>query len=352
MSEKSGKKRLQGIPTHLITGFLGVGKTTALRHLLAQKPVHERWAIVVNEFGEVAIDQALMDAHDDQVQIKEIPGGCICCAAGLPFQMSLTLLLSRFRPDRLLIEPTGLGHPAQIKAQIEGPAFAEVLSLKNTLCLIDPRNVFDPRYGDHPTWKDQINLADGLIFTKADLASEAQLQRALDWALALKPRRARIASIAKGALPLAWLETARVNGLSADSGHRAPAIEPLAEDTGVLGGAIGDDPRRRQPVPPPGRPWRFENQGLGAYGVGWVLSAEECFDQAALAHWLEGLALLRVKGVVRTASGWQSLNRVGDEGGWTPVEARADSRLELIADRPLAPAALEQALLACRCRDG
>lgn len=98
--------------TNLITGFLGSGKTTSILHLLAQKPADEKWAVLVNEFGEVGIDGALL--ADSGALLKEIPGGCMCCVNGLPMQVGLNTLLRQGKPDRLLIEPTGLGHPKQI----------------------------------------------------------------------------------------------------------------------------------------------------------------------------------------------------------------------------------------------
>lgn len=94
--------------TNLITGFLGSGKTTTIRHLLAHKPDRERWAVLVNEFGEIGIDGALL--ADSGAVLKEIPGGCMCCVNGLPMQVGLNMLLQQAKPDRLLIEPTGLGH--------------------------------------------------------------------------------------------------------------------------------------------------------------------------------------------------------------------------------------------------
>ncbi|WP_099832140.1 CobW family GTP-binding protein [Salmonella enterica] len=98
--------------TNLITGFLGSGKTTSILHLLAHKDPAEKWAVLVNEFGEVGIDGALL--ADSGALLKEIPGGCMCCVNGLPMQVGLNTLLRQGKPDRLLIEPTGLGHPKQI----------------------------------------------------------------------------------------------------------------------------------------------------------------------------------------------------------------------------------------------
>ena len=100
------------IPVNIISGPLGVGKTTTINQLLAQRPSNERWAVLVNEYGLVGLDAALLESSPDNarrpsVEIREVAGGCICCSAGFMFDMSLVLLLQR-RPDRLLIEPTGL----------------------------------------------------------------------------------------------------------------------------------------------------------------------------------------------------------------------------------------------------
>ena len=78
---------------NLITGFLGSGKTTTLRHLLANKPENEKWAVLVNEFGEIGIDGALL--ADTGAVLKEIPGGCMCCVNGLPMQVGLNMLLQQ-----------------------------------------------------------------------------------------------------------------------------------------------------------------------------------------------------------------------------------------------------------------
>ena len=97
---------IENIPTNIITGFLGVGKTTAITHLLKNKPEGERWAVLVNEFGEIGIDGSLIAGNDSEqsgVFIREVPGGCMCCTAGLPMQMALTMLLAKAKPDRLLI---------------------------------------------------------------------------------------------------------------------------------------------------------------------------------------------------------------------------------------------------------
>ena len=178
------------VPTNVITGFLGVGKTTAIQNLLALKPANERWAVLVNEFGEIGIDGALfnnnaettlahgdapkqVDPNDDRqrqgIFVREVPGGCMCCASGIPMQVALNLLLAEAKPDRLLIEPTGLGHPFEVLDVLTSEHYGEVLSLHATLTLVDARKVTDERYRSHDTFRQQLRIADHIIASKSDL---------------------------------------------------------------------------------------------------------------------------------------------------------------------------------------
>ena len=85
---------LKDIKTNIITGFLGVGKSTAILDLLEQKPEKERWAVLVHEFGEIGIDGGLFAKHQDpNIFIREVPGGCMCCATGLLMQIAMSMLL-------------------------------------------------------------------------------------------------------------------------------------------------------------------------------------------------------------------------------------------------------------------
>ncbi len=117
----SESQPILGVPTNIITGFLGVGKTSAILNLMANKPENERWAVLVNEFGEIGVDGSLVQgqqSEEQQVFIREVPGGCMCCAAGLPMQIALNQLLNEAKPDRLLIEPTGTVVPERSAASV------------------------------------------------------------------------------------------------------------------------------------------------------------------------------------------------------------------------------------------
>lgn len=162
---------LRDVPFNLVTGFLGAGKTTLLRHLLATRPAGARWAVLVNEFGETGIDGALL--AEPGVFVKEVPGGCLCCANGVPFRIALNLLLAKAKPERLLIEPTGLGHPLQLLSQLSSAEYRDVLSPRATLCVIDPLAAQEPRVAGHEVFRQQLAAADAFVLNHADRAAES-----------------------------------------------------------------------------------------------------------------------------------------------------------------------------------
>src|SRR5690606_32683799 len=118
-------------------GPLGAGKTSLLRQLLAQKPADERWALLINEFGAIGLDAALLDTGADGVSLAEVAGGCLCCVNGAPFQIGLARLLRRSKPTRLFIEPSGLGHPAELRRQLSVPPWRGVLALQPDVLVLD-----------------------------------------------------------------------------------------------------------------------------------------------------------------------------------------------------------------------
>ena len=191
------------IPTHLVLGFLGAGKTTAILNLLKQKPEGERWAVLVNEFGEVGIDGAFLSGQG--VAVKEVPGGCMCCVSGVPMQIGLNSLIRFHRPDRLFIEPTGLGHPAQVIETLTGEFYKDAVNLSASVCLVDPRRLEDKRVLASRQFHDQVAVADLLVASKADLCTSAQLAQFESWANTWQPAKRRIGQISGGQLPMAWL---------------------------------------------------------------------------------------------------------------------------------------------------
>ena len=158
--------RYQGIKVTLVTGFLGAGKTTLIRQLLEQAPLNERWAVLVNEFGDIGLDSVFYS--NSGVAVKEVPGGCVCCTTSAAFQQGLNQLIKQHNPDRIFIEPSGLGHPKQILQQLRSPAYHDVLLVTGAFCVIDGRTLNDTRYTQHDIYNDQIESANGIVFSHVD----------------------------------------------------------------------------------------------------------------------------------------------------------------------------------------
>lgn len=326
---------MKKVPTNMITGFLGVGKTTAIQHLLRTKPESEVWAVLVNEFGEVGIDGALL--RDGGARVREVPGGCICCVAGLPMTIALNQLLGKNRPDRLLIEPTGLGHPAQIINTLTGPFYEHVLDLRATLTLVDPRKMADRRYTENTNFRDQIAAADVLVANKSDLCGEAdwtlleeQLRR---WELDGMPAKAAVERTIQGQLEMSWLDLPRSERPVVDAHfHREQRLQapPTAE---VVSLPEGEAMVRRS------------NRGQDHYSVGWVFTPDWEFDFTRLFSWLSGSPAERVKAVMITTDGIFSFNASEGVLSVNELDETPDSRIELIDAEPLAAEEVEQQLL-------
>ena len=336
---------LSAIPVHLVTGFLGSGKSTLIRRLIAQKPADERWAVVINEFGQVGIDQAMFAERDDLV-VKGLPGGCLCCQLAFVLQASLVNLLHRYRPDRLIIEPSGLGHPAGLLDVLRGEGFAGVLEVCDIVALLDPRRLDDPRAREHETFRDQLAMADGVALTMTDLATPDQHAAARVWLDDFWPAKRWVVEAPHGELPLSRLLEGREHAAAlaptsaAHRAARAAAAGPML----MLEGVDLREPR-------PGAPLRQAGASLGHATLGWRWHAATLFDLDRVTALLGELpAGLRVKGVLHTADGWKLYNRADGAVSLTGSAWRRDSRLELIGPAGRLPdaATLEAALAECQ----
>ncbi|XOZ32630.1 CobW family GTP-binding protein [Halomonadaceae bacterium KBTZ08] len=315
------------IPAHLILGFLGVGKSTAILDLMQRRPEGERWAVLVNEFGEVGVDGALMEAGG--VAVREVPGGCMCCVAGLPMQVALNELIRRERPDRLLIEPTGLGHPSQVIDTLTGGSYEGVLHLQSVLCLVDPRRLQEERVLNNVHFRDQAAVADVVVANKCDLCTDADRACFHAWAAGFQPPKALVGETARGQLALEWLTQPRSD---------RPASDPHAHDHHHEAGPSA-------PTPLTETPWQqFCNSGDGHYSCGWRLSPDYCFDHQGLVAFCHGSHWRRIKGVMRTDDGWVALNMADGALSEAMVEPSGESRLEVIMDEPPDAQALDQRL--------
>ena len=334
------------IPVNIIAGPLGVGKTTMINHFLEHRPQGERWAILVNEYGLVGIDAALMqdsskDSSVKEVEINEVAGGCICCSAGVFFEASLIRLLRR-RPDRLLIEPTGLAALSGILNTLGREGIKEAIELRSIICSLDANRLREDLAREEVI--DQIEAADILVASRADLSSPKELESFLTWGKQLFPPKKWVGSIQRGQVPLNYLdlhsnldkEIEQVGHKHGTDHHHAAhhfVKEPTPNSTQTIISRVHLSPQTST--------------------LGWICLKDLMFDAKKVSDWLKGFnrlaKTLRVKAVLKTNEGWWQFNYTDQVEEQWPSAYRRDSRLEVIyeGDVQLNVDNLEQQLREC-----
>ncbi|MGF6148646.1 Uncharacterized GTP-binding protein YjiA [Kingella potus] len=290
---------LKKTKVHLISGFLGTGKTTALKSLMAQKDPNEKWVIIVNEFGEIGIDGAVLS--DNGIPVAELAGGCLCCTAGAQLGATVQKMLRDAQPDRLLIEASGLAHAAGVIDELKAPPFDKMLEIAAVFTVVDPRQFTDPDYANQALYKDQIGVCDVLVASKTDLCSPEQLAGFHAQAAKLFPPKAKVAEVRNAQLDIRWLDI--------------PVIEK---------------PRYRL------KSESLPDNTMGFQSEGYTFPAGCDFDGEKLTDFFNRLpqmaeGLVRAKGVFQVLGTWVWLNWVDGRWGASQVSWRRDSRFELIA---------------------
>ncbi|QLL13391.1 CobW family GTP-binding protein [Pseudomonas chlororaphis] len=319
---------LHNIPTHVIAGPLGAGKTSLIQHLLAQRPANERWAVLINEFGQIGLDAALLTRDEDGIALGEVAGGCLCCVNGAPFQVGLGRLLRKARPDRLFIEPSGLGHPAQLLQQLREAPWQKVLAVQPCVLVLDAQALAAgkplPR-----AQQEALSSAGLLLLNKEEGLDGGQRQGILEQLPACP-----VFWTTRGTLPLDRLPGADVQAGAAVEAFEVP--KGLAQLP-----AIWTDPA--QPI-------CLSQAQEGGWSIGWRWHPSRVFDVRHVEQWLASLDWRRAKLVVHGADGWVSGNALDNAAPhWQASEWRRDSRIELIFSEAQDVAALQKSLAEC-CR--
>ena len=162
----------------ILCGFLGAGKTTLLHHPLQEGL--EKTAVLVNEFGEVGIDGALLSVSS-HVDIVELPNGCICCSLKQDLLEAVKEIWRRYQPERLIIEPSGLSAPSTIVSIIQDLEIEGWAELTAVIGIIDGPSFLDDWNSDNfgNFFRDQVTNSDLLLINKTDLMSDELLQKTI-----------------------------------------------------------------------------------------------------------------------------------------------------------------------------
>ena len=213
--------QLEKTPVTIVTGFLGAGKTTLIRHLMAN-PQGKRLAVLVNEFGATGVDGAILkscaDANCPEDNIIELANGCICCTVADEFIPTIERLMAlESRPDHILVETSGLALPKPLLKAFDWPALRSRITIDGVIAVVDSEaaaaGLFAPNAeapadaGEHEhetplseVFEDQINCADLIVLTKADIAGEAVVAKARAVVEAEAVRKPPILTVANGVI--------------------------------------------------------------------------------------------------------------------------------------------------------
>lgn len=249
---------LTKLPVTVITGFLGSGKTTLIRHLM-QNPQGKRLAVIVNEFGDVGVDGEILKScaipDCPEENILELANGCICCTVADDFIPTIEALMAlEPRPEHILIETSGLALPKPLLKAFDWPDIRSRITVDGVIALADAEAVAAGRFApdvdaverqraadeglDHETplsevFEDQISCADIILLTKPDLAGAAGLAKARELIAAEAPRPLPVVEVAEGVVDprvILGLEAAAEDDMAARPSHHDGADDHEHDD--------------------------------------------------------------------------------------------------------------------------
>lgn len=274
-------------PVHILGGFLGAGKTTALLHLLRTTP--EKLAVVVNDFGVARIDETVLA---NGTRVASIAGGCVCCTAPEGLAAAIEALLDEVGPDRIVIEPSGLARPQDVLDMLSRGPVARRVAVGATVVLVDPEAL--PAPGESAVHDEQWEAADVLVINRCDLARPESLAAVRARAAERWPAFRRVVETSFGAVPVGVLDEPAAQGHGHDHDHHHHSTD---------GYDVASD----------------------------VLSREVILSWDTLAALLRGdPGIVRFKGLLRTDLGWLRVDLAGGELHASATPWRTDSRWDVV----------------------
>lgn len=347
----------QNIPCTLVTGFLGAGKTTVINQLLASKPIDERWALLINEFGRIGIDGSLLASSQDEaidknsIAIREVSGGCICCTSQLPLQIAISRLLSEHHPQRLIIEPTGLAHPRELIHQLSAPHWQTALQMQAVITVLNGVQWQQDKYRTHDGFQAHVKDADVLVINRYTHLSDSDKQALQAWVTKLNAQVHVIWASTVQAAPdnnsLSPTDITALNNQLATPSHiiaqqrtininypqkLSVSLRPSNTELSATSHVNPLQDKDNNPLSPDIElPYRYHEKQQDMLLAGWRLPAHYVLHADELQEWLLKLpSWQRIKGVVHTSDGWLQINFTPDSLTTSTVASQLDSRLEII----------------------
>ena len=326
---------IKAVPTHIISGFLGAGKTTLLKYLLTQKPEHEVWAVLMNEFGQIGVDQHML-TQTEGYEVKELLGGCLCCSSQLPMQIALSRLISETQPDRLFIEPTGLGHPAQLLEQLTEPHWQQNIAMQALITVVDGSRLHDEAWSKQNLYTDQLKAAQIMIISHVDRMRTVDDQDIYNLKNEYQAYQQTWLMSTQGEITLEQINLPY-------SGIKRK-IQPLLHLQKKI--AVGQSlPEIKQ------LPYHYVETAQGYSIAGWKLPKRWLFDFYPLLDLLcEQQNWMRIKGIFYTNQGWKTFNFNPTQFNYQSAEENIDNRIEIIVQDQRDWQLFEEQLFKCQLK--
>ena len=290
----------------LLSGFLGAGKTTLLKRILSWETDLSETVVLVNEFGDIGVDGALL--KDSGSDVIELSSGCICCTLSADLHQSLMRIWTQFKPRRILIEASGVADPKSITTVLKDPKVGQHMVLKKVITVLEA-DIWGAREVFGQLFYNQLEMANLIVLNKIDLTEAEKIPQFLEeihdvipdcqvvptihceidpdtlWS----PAQPKISALK----PIEFFQPATING-KPDPHHTHPAksIEFVM--------------------------FSFQDSGI--------------LDEACFKTFVRNLPweLFRIKGTVRFADRLEMLNFVGGKSEWFPWEGEGKNRLAFI----------------------
>ena len=321
------------VKTHIISGFLGAGKTTLLQRLLAQKPEGETWAVLMNEFGQIGVDQQLLP-QSEGYQVKELLGGCLCCTSQLPMQIALSRLIQESKPDRLFIEPTGLGHPDQLLEQLTEPHWQSLIDMRALVTVVDGSRLHDAEWTKQHLYQDQLKAAQIVVVSHVDQMNDEDEKALSELQSEYLAYVQKWLKVDMGNLDIHNIDI-KFNGVQRQ-------IQPLIQiqRNAPKDGVLAEIKQL---------PYHYVETAQGYTVAGWKFSKRWQFDFYDLLDVLcDQTDWMRIKGIFNTNQGWMTFNFNPEQLNYKSGEENIDNRIEIIVQHERDWFELETAILACR----
>ncbi len=302
----------------LLAGFLGAGKTTLLKRIISWETDLSETVVLVNEFGDIGIDGALL--KDSGSDVIELTSGCICCTLSADLKQALTRIWHRFKPRRILIETSGVADPKSIVPVLQEPGIRQYMALKKIITVLDA-DIWGAREAFGQLFYNQLEMAHLILLNKIDLLAAEKIPPFLKEIHEVIPDCQVVPTIHCGIDP----ET-----LWSEAKPKMFELKPIQFfTTASLNGKPDSKGHHHSPEEHDSHPAKSINF------VTFSFRDSRIFDEVRFKNFIRNLPweLFRIKGIVRFADRLEMLNFVGGKSEWSTWEGEAETRLAFIGWR-------------------